>query len=219
MQFSSSLFPQPLTNALLIVCCLLLLAAVRLAPWRLILAVPVRQHALFATLVVLGLIWSFRFEVVPGLHFHPFLMMASTLIFGWSLTLLVGALAAILVTLLGNADAWALPWDWMMSVVVPATLNFALMRLLYRLRLRNLFFYILGLGFFGTIVTTLVTCVLGFVLLWLTQDDRFLTQLWDRDTVVIPLLYAEGFLNGVLVTAITVFIPELVKTFDEHYFR
>ena len=207
MQFSSLLFSTPLT-LLVALCDLVLLAvALRWAPWRLILAVPMRQHALFATLGVLGLFWSFRFQVESGLHFHPFLVCTVTLIFGWSLALLVGLLAGLLVAMLGNADLQALPWDWLFTVVVPATLTFVLMRWLYRLRLRNLFFYILGLGFFGTIVTTFLTCCMGFGLLWLTQDTRFVDLLLDRGMVVIPMVYAEGFLNGLLVSAITVFIP------------
>jgi len=33
------------------------------------------------------------------------------------------------------------------------------------------------------------------------------------------LLFPEGFINGMVITALTVFYPDLVKTFDdEHYF-
>ena len=197
---------------------LLLLAAVR-APWRAFLAVPQRQHALFAGLVVLCLLWSFRYEVLPGLYAHPLLLMTSTLIFGWSLSLLTGALALVLVAVV-NGNPWlALPLDWLLAVALPATLCFALMRALYRLRLRNLFFYILGLGFFGTIAVTLFNCALIAIFLQSTQSPFFMDQLWEQGAFVVPLLYSEGFLNGLLVTVITVYAPDLVKTFDENYFR
>jgi len=218
MQFDALLFSPFLTRAVWLLAGILLLTALRLAPWRLMLAVPLRQHALFAALALLGLIWSFRFEVLPGLHCHPFLMVSLTLVFGWSLALLGGALLAVLVVVVGRAQAAALPWDWLISVVLPATMTYGLMRALYQLRLRNLFFYILGLGFFGTIAITFITCCTVWLLLWATQSPQFMEILWERAAVVIPLLYAEGFLNGVLVTAITVFVPDLVKTFDDHHF-
>lgn len=219
MQFDPDLFSPVLLMTCAVASLLMLLLAAVFAPWRAFRAVPVRQHALFAALVVLALLWSFRYEVVPGLHAHPFLVMTCTLIFGWSLSLLVGALALALVVVTGGLPWLAVPLDWLLSVVLPASLAFGLMQALYWLRLRNLFFYILGLGFFGTIAVTFVTCCVIALFLWSTQTDPFMEQFWERSAFVVPLLYSEGFLNGLLVTAITVFVPDLVKTFDEHYFR
>ncbi len=219
MQFSPELFTPLLLDVCWGLAAVFLLLALRYAPWRAFQAVPLRQHALFAALVGLSLFWSFRYEVLPGLHAHPFLLMTCTLIFGWSLSLLVGALALVLVTVVGGFPWQALALDWLLSVVLPASLGFGLMRILYRLRLRNLFFYILGLGFFGTIVITFITCGTMALFLSLTQVEFFMDQFWERSAFVVPLLYSEGFLNGLLVTAITVFVPDLVKTFDEHYFR
>lgn len=219
MQFSPQLFT---TTQLLTGWCLglvLLVCALRWAPWRALLADSRRQHALFAALLVLSLLWSFRFQVVPGVHAHPFLLMTCTLIFGWSLTLLAGAMALLMVTLIMGLPWQALALDWLLAVVLPASLCFGLMVVLYRLHLRSIFFYILGLGFFGTIVVTFISCALMALLLQLTQSAVFMEQWWERSAFIVPLLYSEGFLNGLLVTAITVFMPELVKTFDEDYFR
>ena len=219
MLFSPGLFSDQLLVASWVLALVLVAAALRFAPWRAFIAVPVRQHALFAALAGLSLLWSFQYEVMPGVHAHPFLLMTCTLIFGWCLSLLVGALALALVLVIAGHPWHALALDWLLSVVLPATLSFVLMRALYRLRLRNLFFYILGLGFFGTIFITFLTC--GAIALFMdaTQSTQFMDQFWDRSAFVVPLLYSEGFLNGLLVTSITVFVPDLVKTFDEHYFR
>lgn len=218
MQFNALLFPSVVMLWAWLLAGVLLLTALRLAPWRLVLAVPLRQHALFAGLALLGLLWSFRFEVVPGFHCHPFLMVTLTLVFGWSFALLGGAVVGLLVIAVGRADLQALPLDWLLTVVLPATLAYGLLQAVYRLRLRNLFFYILGLGFFGTIAITFVTCCAVWLLLAATQTPLFMDDLWEKSAVVVPLLYAEGFLNGVLVTAITVFVPDLVKTFDDRHF-
>lgn len=219
MQFDPVLFSAPLLKAAWGLAVVLVLLAVWRAPWRAIRAVPRRQHALFAAVVVLSLLWSFRYEVLPGLHAHPLLLMTCTLMFGWSLSLLAGGLALLLVVAVGAQPWQALPLDWLLTVVLPSSLCFGLMRVLYRLRLRSIFFYLLGLGFFGTIIVTFVACGLIALFLQVTQSPWFMDQLWERSAFVVPLLYSEGFLNGLLVTVITVYAPDLVKTFDEDYFR
>ena len=221
MQFGHFIFnslPPVATLVAWAVFSLLLLFALVSAPWRALMGFQHRQHALMIALVVLCLIWSFRFQVVPGLHLHPFLVTTVTLVFGWSFCVLVGALACGLLVLVGTVDLQSLPWDWMFTVFFPASLTLGLLYLIERLPTRNLFVYILGLGFFGTLLTTLINCLLLLLFFkFIVGPDGF-TKLWDNVAFVVHLLYSEGFINGVLVTSITVFMPDLVKTFDDHRF-
>ncbi|MAR91417.1 MAG: hypothetical protein CML06_11150 [Pseudomonadales bacterium] len=197
---------------------LLLLVALWRAPWRAVLAVPARQHALLGSLVLLCLLWSFQFEVIPGLQFHPLLMTTMTLVFGWSFALIGGAAVLALLALVGNGQWQTLPWDWLFSAWVPATLAYGLLRVIDWFPTRNLFVYILGLGFFGTLVATLLTCLLLLGFFWGFMPQKELLALWDKNAFVVPLLYSEGFMNGMLVTSVTVFFPDLVKTFDDQRF-
>ena len=201
-----------------LLCAGVLVIALWLAPWRAILSVPARQHALLGALVGLCLIWSFRFEVIPGLHFHPFLMTTVTLVFGWSFALIMGALALLLLVLVGTVEWYTLPWNWFFSALLPATLAYGLLRIIERLPTRNLFVYILGLGFFGTLLTTFLNCLLLMGFFWVFTPEKIFAALWDKQAFVVPLLYSEGFMNGMLVTSVTVFFPDLVKTFDDERF-
>ena len=196
-----------------------MVAAVWRAPWSALSRFPHRQHALMVALVVLSLIWSFRFQVIPGLHFHPFLITSVTLVFGWSFCLVVGALACGLLVAVGTASLNVLALDWVFTVLIPASLTYCLLLLIERLPTRNLFVYILGLGFFGTLLTTLINCLLLLVFYYfILGGPQGFDKLWDNVAFVVPLLYSEGFINGVLVTSITVFMPDLVKTFDDQRF-
>ena len=141
-----------------------------------------------------------------------------TVVFGWCFALATGALALALLVLVGTAQWQSLPWDWLFSAWIPATLAYALLRVIERLPTRNLFVYILGLGFFGTLLTTLLNCLLLLGLFWLLLPEKALLALWDKRAFVVPLLYSEGFMNGMLVTSVTVFFPDLVKTFDDQRF-
>jgi len=218
MQFSPHLIQHlPFALWATMAAAVLLWALVQ-APWRAMVLVPSRQHALLGSLVALCLIWSFRFEVIPGLHFHPFLMTTFTLVFGWSFAVLAAALALLLLAVVGTGSWQALPWDWLFSGLLPATLAYGLLRLIERLPTRNLFVYILGLGFFGTLLTTFINCVLLLGFFWWLMPDKTLAALLDKQWFVVPLLYSEGFMNGMLVTSVTVFFPDLVKTFDDERF-
>ncbi|MEE2729466.1 MAG: energy-coupling factor ABC transporter permease [Pseudomonadota bacterium] len=218
MLFSSQLtdvFALPLWAA---ACLGLVGLALWQAPWRAVLSVPARQHALLGGLVGVCLIWSFRFEVIPGLQFHPFLMTTVTLVFGWCFALIMGAFALLLLVLVGTVEWQTLPWNWLFSAVLPASMAYGLLRVIEWLPTRNLFVYILGLGFFGTLLTTLLNCLLLLGFFWWLLPDKMLLALWDKRAFVVPLLYSEGFINGMLVTSVTVFFPDLVKTFDEDRF-
>ncbi len=197
---------------------LMLMLAFWRAPWGALLHSSVRQHALLGSLVLLSLIWSFRFEVLPGLYFHPFLTVALTLVFGVPLSLITGAVAAILVALVGKGQWMALPLDWLFTVVVPTGLSFVLLWLLAKLPTRNLFVYILGLGFFGALLVTGINCLLLLAFFYCCQPEGAFQDLWENIAFTIPLIYSEGFINGVLVTSITVYAPDLVKTFDDQRF-
>lgn len=218
MQFHSDLVQHlPIAYWAALALAILVWALIR-APWRAIVLVPTRQHALLGSLVALCLLWSFRFEVIPGLYFHPFLMTTVTLVFGWCFAVLSGAIALLLLALVGTGSWIGLPWDWLFTAVIPASLAYGLLRLIERLPTRNLFVYILGLGFFGTLIATFLNCVLLLGYVWWLMPERTFAALWDKHAFIVPLLYSEGFMNGMLVTSVTVFFPDLVKTFDDERF-
>ena len=197
---------------------LFVLIAIWQAPWRALINVTYRQHALMVALVVLCLLGSFRFEVMPGLHFHPFLITTVTLVFGWSFCLLVGALTMVILAAVGSGIWQTLPLDWLFTVLIPASITLALLNALRWVPTRNLFVYLLGLGFFGTLFTTLVNCCLLLLFFYSVYPTGMAEKLWQHFEFVVPLLYSEGFINGMLVTSITVFKPDLVKTFDDERF-
>ncbi|MGB3622317.1 MAG: energy-coupling factor ABC transporter permease [Ketobacter sp.] len=222
MQFTESFVGGPMMWGGALLMGALLLVALYFAPWQALRSVVIRQHALWGSLAALCLVWSFRFEVIPGLFFHPFLMVTITLMFGWSLALILGAIVLVILAVVAVdplSGHWStLPWDWLFTTLIPATMAYGLLRLMDLFPTRNLFVYILGQGFFGAIGVTLVSCALLLLFVWGTQPEPVFEKLWDKAAFVLPLMYAEGFLNGMLVTSITVFLPDLVKTFDDERF-
>lgn len=214
MQFNLSLESVSCVALSMLLVSVAALLALWNAPLRALAAAPARQHLWFASTLTLAVAWNWGPEVMRGVHVHLLLFMVYTAVFGWSLALLGGLLVG---ASLWAYQGWAvegLPLTLLFQVVVPATLSFGVLRWVLRLRTRNLFFYILGAGFFGAMGVRIVTAFLlgGYLVVF---ELPLAEALWEHSSVYWLMVYAEGFLNGMLLTSITVFKPDLVKTFDD----
>jgi uncharacterized membrane protein len=55
-------------------------------------------------------------------------------------------------------------------------------------------------------------------LLWISGQQEWFEQAIANWPMIFLLLFPEGFINGMLVTTLTVFYPDLVKTFDDRHY-
>ena len=198
---------------LLMLACLVV-AAVS-APWRALLQKPERQHALFAAWVSLLLMMQLQIHWVEGVSLHFLVMMTLVVIFGWSLAILIGAGAQLLMLLWQGGPSWVVGVDFLLATAVPASASYWILRQILRHKSNNLFLFLLGGGFFGSIASLLVSLAVLMAVLALNAQWETLQALTDSALMVVLLGYSEGFLNGLLVTAVTVFFPSIVKSFDE----
>ena len=183
----------------------LLLAALISAPWRALLARQERMTALGVSIAVLPLLWSMSPPLPGGIHLHLLGMTTVTVVFGWQLALLAGLLAGGVLVFVGNWTLPALPINFLLTVTVPVLVSGAILVAANRLRRTNLFVYMLGVGFFGSMVAIGATLALGNHLLETGLDHA----------LVMLLTFPEGFVNGAVISALTVFYPELVRTYDD----
>ena len=164
------------------------------------------------------LLWLLSVRVLEGLWIHLLGVTTLTLILGWRFAILVGTVAVVLHTLMVGESAHAIPLAWLCTVAVPASVSRLLVHMLRKAKLPNLFVYMLGAGFGGGILSVLcvaLVAVLLFGIMGLEQWRQGALQNWP---LIFLLLFPEGFINGMLVTTLTVFFPNLVKTFDDAFY-
>ena len=82
---------------------LVVLQALRAAPWRTFLASSKLQHVFLGASLALFLMWSFEVGVRPALGFHFLGATVYTLMFGWSLAV-IGASLLIVATTFMHGD-------------------------------------------------------------------------------------------------------------------
>ena len=195
---------------------LTLAVALAFRPWRL-LANPGLTSPLLATLVITPWLWA-----LPWLHQMPMQLQLSCacligLALGWPLAVPVLCLVALAVGLIAPVT-WQQQFDMALWLgIVPATLSFLLGMALRRWVWRNLFVYILGRAFLGTVLCMFIAGALaqwtGHKLAATVEPELALVARW-------LIAWGDGFLTGMMTAICVAFRPHWLATWsDQLYLR
>jgi uncharacterized membrane protein len=184
------------------------------APWVELFSDYRRQHLLFGTVLVLFLLWLMRRDFESGLSYHFIGMTAVTLLLDWPLAVLGGLVAQLGLLALGKQDLLALGINGAVLVLLPVLVTELCAKWVEHYQPRNLFVYIFCCGFFPAALTALLCVLVGLGLLWV--DGLFPMPPWLGDFIgyLWLVMFPEAFINGTAVTALVVFCPEWLETFN-----
>ncbi|MCJ8204951.1 energy-coupling factor ABC transporter permease [Pseudomonas sp. RGM2987] len=207
------LAPQTLTVGWLIYVPVLAWAVWR-APWVELFADSRRQHLLFGTVLALFLLWLVRRDFDTGVSYHFIGMTAVTLLLDWPLAILGGLIAQLALVLLGRQDMAALGINGALLILLPVLVTECCAILVERAQPRNLFVYIFCSGFLAAALSALLCLLLGLGLLW--YDGVFAMPYWLEDFIgyLWLIIFPEAFINGMVVSALVVFSPDWLETFN-----
>ncbi|MGH8353030.1 MAG: energy-coupling factor ABC transporter permease [Pseudomonas sp.] len=188
--------------------------AVWRAPWVELFSDSRRQHLLFGTVLAVFLLWLVRRDFASGLSIHFIGMTAVTLLLDWPLALLTGLVVQLGLLAIGRQDLAALGVNGALLVLIPVLVTEVCALLVERAQPRNLFVYIFCAGFFPAALAALLCVLAGLGVLWI--DGRFPMPPWLEDFVgyLWLLMFPEAFINGTLVSALVVFCPDWLETFN-----
>lgn len=218
MTLAVHLIPGWLNASLWLVLIITCALAGRFADWRALRSVPQRYHLLFGGTIGCLVLWLISVNTIDGLWFHFIGVTSLTLLLGWRFAILGGTVAIFGHTLLIQQPLSAAAAAWLLTVAIPATISRWLVQRLRRIRSRNLFIYMLGAGFGGGLLSVLFIALAAMALLYLSGQQDWVNAALENWPLLFLLMFPEGFINGMVVTTLTVFYPGLVKTFDEgHY--
>ncbi len=198
---------MPLEASLLI---LAVGVALVLRPWRM-LAGGDLVSPLMGTLVVLPWIWA-----VPRLQAMPLPLQLSgacavTLMLGWPMAILVLTTVAVLSGLIASAEPDVLVSQLFWHGVLPATLALGMGAAIRRWVGNQVFVYILGRAFAGTIACTFASQILAQ---WAGYE---LANIGPGPSMVGHWLLAwgDGFMTGLLAAIFVAYRPQWLATWSD----
>lgn len=192
-----------------------LLAALVLCPWRAFFQVRPRSVLWLGYWLVLTFVWSLRIPMGEIMAMHLTALAPAVFIFGAPLALLLASLALVSSQLLQPLTWQVLPLNWLLGVLLPVAGAWLARVLVNRLPLNNLFVFILGGGFGGSILMVVVTVAGSLMFLSAFSVPSLVVVLQDHLWLFGLSAFPEGFIGGAVLSTITVLWPGLVKNYDD----
>lgn len=216
MTIDTALMPLPLLILLSLAQLVVLGLALRHTPWRALRAAPQRLHLVFGALLALLVLWSIGGRIGVHATLHLLGMTTVTLLLGPALAVLVGSAALGVQAALGHVEPLSMLANGAVAVSVPVLVTAGLLRWAMRRAPRNLFVYMLGIGFAGGGLSMLAVLSIMLGLFALAGDARALNE-WASPLIVLAM-FPEGFINGAVVSGLAVYKPDWLQTLDERHF-
>ncbi|MGD9660429.1 MAG: energy-coupling factor ABC transporter permease [Porticoccaceae bacterium] len=201
--------------ALIICVDLLILAlALRVLPWRVLIREKAIQHLFFGFTLSLVFLWSLRAGLSPGLSVHFLGMTTLALVFGWDLAICAGVFATLGVTLIGREIWWDLPMNILCLVIIPVSISYVVLKMVEWRLPKHFFIYLLCCAFAGGGLAALGGGLAMAGILGLAEVYPW-SKIYDEYLLYMPLIFfPEGLINGIIMTAMMVYYPDWVRTFD-----
>ncbi|MES2820533.1 MAG: energy-coupling factor ABC transporter permease [Pseudomonadota bacterium] len=184
------------------------------APWLELLSDIRRQHLLGGTVLALFVLWLVRRDFDSGLSLHFIGLTAVTLLLDWPLAVVAGLAAQLGLVVIGRQDLAALGVNGLLLVAIPVLITEVCAARVERAQPRNLFVYIFFSGFFPAALAALFCILAGVALLWLDGLWPMPPWLFDFAGFVWLITFPEAFINGTVVSALVVFYPDWLETFN-----
>jgi len=195
-----------------------LACAIYRAPWSAWLADSERQWVWFGSMALLLIVWAMKAGITPGLSVRFLLMTALTLMHGWHLAVVAGALVLAVLSYLGMAE-WSLYGaNLLCMAVVPALFTAWFHEQVHARLPHNYFIY-----FF---ITTFLGAALAFNLAGLVRV-ALMAASGTLDAVhagpeyfaILPFMsFGEAVVNGTIIGMAVVYRPKWVMSFDDRLY-
>ena len=176
------------------------------------------QHIVFGFSTGIFILWLFRVSIHDGLVLHFLGLTMLTLVLGFRWAMLSASLILLACTALGFEPWHMLGVNGLLKVYLPIIITYAIFTFTFHKVPRQLFTYIFLCAFFpGAISIAASMMSLSFY--------YYFEGLYSWDVIYYNyaqmtwlLIFQEAFFNGVSMTCLIVYKPDLVYTFHDKFY-
>jgi uncharacterized membrane protein len=195
-----------------------LVLAAASAPWRVWLTDRERQWVWLGSLGLLVGVWSMKAGITPGLSLRFLLVSALTLMHGWQLAVIGGALVLSVLCVVGLADWASFGADLLCTAIVPAAATARLHEIVHARLPHNYFVYFFVTVFLGSAVAYNLAGLARLALL-ATSGSLDVAHVGPEYFAVLPFMsFGEGVANGMIMAMAVVYRPKWVMSFDDRLY-
>lgn len=204
-------------NPVLQACCALFAGVVcwiacRQIPWQKWQA-PTVFSAWCASIIVLVLTWRMRIPLANGVDLHLLGLALFYLMFARPLAILGIGIAVMAYTYEYQGNWENLGVNIVLLAILPSYLSDFLLTASKRYLPRHLFVYLLGNGFFFTVLVNGLVACSALALREFITIGRAIPL--DSYAYALLLCWGEAFLTGFIITIFTIYRPDWVLSFDD----
>ena len=197
---------------------LALVVALYSAPWQAWLGDGERQWVWFGSMALLVVVWSMKAGITPGLSVRFLLVTALTLMHGWQLAIVAGALVLIVLSVVGIADWHLYGANLLCMAVVPALFTAWFHEQVHARLPHNYFIYFFVTTFLGA---ALAFNLAGLVRVALMAASGTLdaAHAGPEYFAILPFMsFGEAVVNGTIIGMAVVYRPKWVMSFDDRLY-
>jgi uncharacterized membrane protein len=185
------------------------------APWRIWLDDRERQWVWLVSLGALVGLWSMKAGITPGLSLRFLLVTTLTLMHGWQLAVIGGALVLVVLNVVGVAGWGSFGADLLCVAIVPAVVTVQIHQLVHARLPHNYFIYFFVTVFLGSAIGYNLAG-LARVGLLAASGSLVEAHVGPEYFAVLPLMsFGEAFVNGMVMAMAVVYRPKWVMSFDD----
>lgn len=192
--------------------------ALHRAPWGAWLADRERQSVWFGSMGLLLIVWAMKAGITPGLSVRFLLITALTLMHGWHLAVVAGALVLFVLSYLGLAEWQYFGPNLLCMAVVPALFTAWLHEQVHSRLPHNYFIYFFVTAFAGSVLAFNLAGLLR-VGLMAASGSLSGAHAGPEYFAILPFMsFGEGVTNGMLIGMAVVYFPRWVMSFDDRVY-
>lgn len=172
-------------------------------------------HVFLGACVTLGVLWSIKAGIKPGLNFHILGATLLSLMFGPYLALIALALVLALATLFGFSGTESFGINFVLMALLPVIISHAIFRWSDRSLPNHFFIYVMVDGFFAA---ACAMAALGFASTFILVEAGAYTAAYLKSEYLpfyMLLAWSEALLTGMAVTLMAAYRPQWLVTFDD----
>ena len=188
------------------------------APWRAWLLDRERQWVWFVSMALLLVVWAMKAGITPGLSVRFLLVTALTLMHGWQLAVIAGALVLAVLSYVGQAEWSNYGANLLCMAVIPALFTAWFHEQVHARLPHNYFIYFFVTAFLGSALAFNLAGLTRFALMGLS-GTLATAAVGAEYLAILPLMsFGEAVVNGTIIGMAVIYRPRWVMSFDDRLY-